>query len=371
MSTILIPTIQDDIHAAAVAQALDRMGHRAIRWFCADLPQSCAASFAIADGASTSISFQDASGHHGIDGVDVFWNRRVGDPIIDEQLLLPSDRQVAFNESVRFVRGLLMTVSQTAFSVNEYGSAHMAENKVLQLHMARHVGLDLPPTLISNDPQRIRQFLSAHARYGTIFKSFKPVTWESRDRVAVLYTSKVDIDALPEDDVLRMSPSIFQAYVPKAFEVRITCMGAELVAAKLDSQATADGTVDWRMASGDGLRVTPFELPESVADKCRALLKRLGLVFGCMDFIVTPSGDYVFLEVNQMGQFLWVEEACPDIPLLQMFCDFLVSRDPSFRRRPGRCMHAYADYVDSATQLIEADRKLHRQPQRYAHIVHE
>lgn len=370
MTTILIPTVQDDIHAAAVAQALEHMGHRAIRWFCADLPQRCAASFAIADDAAASISFEDELEQQTIDGIDVFWNRRVGQPIIGQQLL-PSDRQVAFNESVRFVRGLLMTVSQTAFSVNEHGSARAAENKVLQLHVARQVGLALPPTLISNDPQRIRQFLSTHAHSGTIFKSFKPATWESNDRVAVLYTSKVDMDALPDDDVLRMSPSIFQAYVPKAFEVRVTCMGAELVAAQLDSQLTREGTIDWRMASRDAMRVTPIELPAAIADKCRVLLKRLGLVFGCMDFIVTPSGDYVFLEVNQMGQFLWVEEACPDIPLLQTFCDFIVSRNPGFRRQPGRCKHAYGDYVDSAIALIEADRLTHLQPKDYPHIVHE
>ncbi len=370
MSTILIPTIQDDIHAAAVAQVLQLMGHRPIRWFCGDLPQRCVASYELSDASPPQMAFQDELGLQSIGQIDVFWNRRVGDPIFDDRLLA-SDRQVAFSESTRFIRGLLMAASQQAFAVNEQRHAMAAENKILQLHVARQVGLSVPPTLVSNDPQRIRHFLWAHQRSGTIFKSFKPVTWESSDRIAVLYTSKVDIGALPEDEVLRMSPSIFQAYVPKAYELRVTCMGDELIAAKLDSQATRDGRVDWRMDAHGGMRITPHQLPQAVAQQCRALLRRLGLVFGCMDFIVSPAGDYVFLEVNQMGQFLWVEEVCADIPLLQTFCDFLISGDSQFRRRPGPTRFAFGDHFDSAVRLIEADRRTHAVPVAYPHIVQE
>lgn len=35
----------------------------------------------------------------------------------------------------------------------------------------------------------------------------------------------------------------------------------------------------------------------------------MGLNFGCFDFIVTPSLEYVFLECNPNGQWLWVELA--------------------------------------------------------------
>lgn len=32
-------------------------------------------------------------------------------------------------------------------------------------------------------------------------------------------------------------------------------------------------------------------------------MRKLGIIFGCFDFIVTPDEEYVFLEVNPMGQF--------------------------------------------------------------------
>ena len=37
-------------------------------------------------------------------------------------------------------------------------------------------------------------------------------------------------------------------------------------------------------------------------------MRELGLVFGCIDLIVTPEGEHVFL---LKGQFLWVEHGAP------------------------------------------------------------
>ena len=34
----------------------------------------------------------------------------------------------------------------------------------------------------------------------------------------------------------------------------------------------------------------------------------LGLVYGALDFIVTPDNRWIFLEINCMGQYLWIEE---------------------------------------------------------------
>jgi glutathione synthase/RimK-type ligase-like ATP-grasp enzyme len=320
MTTILIPTIQNDIHAAAVAEVLERRGHRPIRWFCSDLPSASTASFAIGTGAPISTELRDAGSVISFDEIDVFWNRRVADPIIKD-VLVPADREFARREAKRLVRGLLMTVSEQVFSVNDYHRAAAAENKLVQLRAAHEVGFALPDTLISNDPPRIREFLERHESGGAICKSFRPVTWQSSDGVAILYTSRVDHVELPRDEILRLGPAIFQAYVAKAFEVRVTCMGAELFAARLDSQRTRLGGTDWRLADEGELEIEPIDLPVEIAQKCHALVRRLGLVFGCFDFIVTPAGDYVFLEINQMGQFLWIEYANSRFPLLQVLSD--------------------------------------------------
>ena len=63
-------------------------------------------------------------------------------------------------------------------------------------------------------------------------------------------------------------------------------------------------------------------MPESIAGKCTAFLRRMGLSFGCFDFIVTPSGEYVFLECNPNGQWLWVELET-GLPISQAIAEFL------------------------------------------------
>lgn len=73
-------------------------------------------------------------------------------------------------------------------------------------------------------------------------------------------------------------------------------------------------------------------------------MEELGIVFGCFDFIVTPQGDYVFLEVNEMGQFLFVEE-WTGMPLLDAFCSFLTAGNVDYPWDPERVQVRYRDVL--------------------------
>src|SRR5207237_10587072 len=103
----------------------------------------------------------------------------------------------------------------------------------------------VPPTLLSNDPERIRRFLG-ELPGGAIYKPFNPVQWESDEEVAVLWTNEITADDLPEDEILRLTPGIFQAKVEKAHELRVTVMGRHVVTARLLSQELPDAQLDWR-----------------------------------------------------------------------------------------------------------------------------
>ncbi|HEY0709545.1 MAG TPA: hypothetical protein VGG33_22230 [Polyangia bacterium] len=373
MTTILIPTVVGDVHAASVALALKEMGHHPIRWFCQDLPSAGLASYGIGGCQETTLQVVDAEGFEvDLGGVDVLWRRRVGDPIVDAPDAEPSDMRVAANETRRLIGGALMGIGTKVFSVNDFQAAKQAENKIPQLETARAVGLTIPETLISNDPARIRSFIRAHEDSGCIYKGFGPVSWDCGDKVATLFTHKVNLAVLPSDRMLQMSPGIFQAYVPKAFEVRVTCMGAHQFAVRLDSQSTASGAVDWRLEPYRSLPASRYELPETVARKCQALMRRLGLVFGCLDLIVTPQGEHVFLEVNQMGQFLWLEQIAPKLPMLDAFCQFLLSQNPDFRYDETReNQHPLARFEAEACATVTRDRAIHPGQAESSKLVHE
>lgn len=70
----------------------------------------------------------------------------------------------------------------------------------------------------------------------------------------------------------------------------------------------------------------------------------------------TPAGQWVFLEVNEMGQFLFVE-LYAGMPLLEAFSDFLIHRDPAFRWQPKEPSIRFSEIHDSTRQeMIEACR---------------
>lgn len=41
---------------------------------------------------------------------------------------------------------------------------------------------------------------------------------------------------------------------------------------------------------------------------CLALTRKLNLQFGAIDFVETPTGEFIFLEINPNGQWAWIEE---------------------------------------------------------------
>jgi hypothetical protein len=79
---------------------------------------------------------------------------------------------------------------------------------------------------------------------------------------------------------------------------------------------------------------------------------------------VTPAGEYVFLEINQMGQFLWLEELLPELPLLDAFCELLLQRRADFEWSANRATVRFAELHDPAREAsIDALHMPH--PQLY------
>jgi hypothetical protein len=229
---------------------------------------------------------------------------------------------------------LLLEMEADAFWCNPADKAARANNKPLQLAQARAVGLAIPQTLFSNDPDAIRAF---HARYAgnVIFKPFLQPQWLNASTTYSYFTSVLPASALDQRNSLRHCPGIYQPRIDKRHELRVTMVGRHVFATRIDSQASRTSALDWRQDLLQQCPLSDITLPPALVERCHALMARLGLVFGCIDFIVTPQGDYVFLEVNEMGQFLWIEERCPSTRLLDAFTQMLIQGRPDFDWQPG------------------------------------
>jgi len=129
---------------------------------------------------------------------------------------------------------------------------------------------------------------------------------------------------------LALAPMILQEYVPKRAELRVTVVGDRIFAALIDSQASRRTRHDWRHYDFDATAYSAHELPASVAAACRRLLAYFGLRFGAIDLVLTPNGDYVFLELNPVGQWAFIEDLT-GMPIAAALAEDL---DPA-NARPG------------------------------------
>jgi len=118
------------------------------------------------------------------------------------------------------------------------------------------------------------------------------------------------------------TPVILQEYVHKSLELRVTVIGPRVFTAALFSQQTREGRVDWRRSVQDDLRHERYDLPEDISERCRRLVKGLGLKFGAIDLILTPEGHFVFLEINPNGQWTWIESRT-GMPMVDALIDLL------------------------------------------------
>jgi glutathione synthase/RimK-type ligase-like ATP-grasp enzyme len=183
--------------------------------------------------------------------------------------------------------------------VNDPWRDERAAHKPAQLSAAEAAGLAVPPTLVTSVPADARRFLEELGDRPVIQKPLRPTeaTWRP--------TRLLGARDLARLDDLRYAPAILQAYVPGT-DVRVTAAGSRLIATAIDARATSSPH-DFRPAYQQA-RVEACELPTEVAIRVRALMAALGLRYAAIDFRRTDDGQYLFLEANPTGQWLFLED---------------------------------------------------------------
>jgi glutathione synthase/RimK-type ligase-like ATP-grasp enzyme len=185
-----------------------------------------------------------------------------------------------------------------------------AAHKLRQLTLAGRLGFEIPDTLVTNDPEAfLDHYADACGRLITKRAALRQRMIAADGRVTSRTTLAVRPGDLVAVDAVRLAPTMSQFMIDKAFEVRATVVGTEVFAAAIYSQETHHTRVDFRNYDHAHTRITDHVLPGDVAERCVALTQALGLCYSAIDLIVTPDGRVVFLEINPIGQYLWIEQA--------------------------------------------------------------
>jgi glutathione synthase/RimK-type ligase-like ATP-grasp enzyme len=256
-----------------------------------------------------------------LDNLKVAWLRKPGFNFFNDKIAT-SDREKFIASEVKALINILYSIPNIKW-INDPFMASKSKVKFQQLLLANKYKIKIPKTIITTQPEKAKEFF---------------ISCGEEVLVKTIYTGNTTIDGINQgipsrkigkDDFYKfyesiyLSPTQLQEYVEKAFELRITVIGEKVFAVKIDSQVNEETKIDWRLHT----KMNPhsiFELPSNIEKFCVNFLKDQGLVYGAMDFIVTPKGEYYFLENNPFGQYLWLETETK-IPLTEEICNLLIS----------------------------------------------
>jgi glutathione synthase/RimK-type ligase-like ATP-grasp enzyme len=317
MAVVLIVGRHGDPHTEAVSRALTDMDCQVM---CFDTFRGDQAHLRIPGGPSVdgncfSNGLQQVRG----DEVSAVWLRQK--PVVPMAWWSPLQHDAA-----RFVQSEWRTVIQTlkaflpsAHWVNEPEAQRRINYKPAQLNLANRLGFRVPHTEITNNPEIVAGMITQYGK--VVYKNFSGFIFS--DQTGILTTIVTEQHVREQADSIRRAPGIYQEFVPKDFEVRVTSLGGRHFGARIVTPRQGPASVDWRHAQFEDI-FRPCSVPSHIALLIERYLSDAGLRYGAFDFIVSPDGEWFFLECNPAGQFLWIEQAL-GYPIAQTIADDLAA----------------------------------------------
>ena len=161
------------------------------------------------------------------------------------------ERQFANKESTFGLGGVL--AAQPWRWLDAPSAVADASYKPRQLRVAAACGLHVPRSLITNDPDQVLAFAAEVGPGGLVYKTLHGGLVTEDSSVKIVYTSRLtgaDLDRLCGEGGVRLCPHLIQAWVDKAFDVRLTAVGEQCFAVAVRA-GTARARVDWRSGYDD------------------------------------------------------------------------------------------------------------------------
>lgn len=312
-----IVTFQSDMHAVAVANAIARLDPTVeVHVFEVDALDSSPGALFIS-GTNTEDAFLHDSNKNKVllSTLSLVWWRRTTFPQRVSVGFTDDDAALINRDSQAFIEALF-TLRVSGGWVNHPWHARRAESKPLQMLVAQEAGMSIPETVVTNDPTEVAKLVSAEGAY--VVKSLAGLPGKS------LLTQRLVPELITDPGSIEISPACYQRYIEGNQHIRILAFGTECIGA-IYSSSQIDSRVD--ICSGHKC----FDVPDGLKNSLHKVLRRLELAMGVFDLKVDMSGRYCFLEVNQQGQFLYLD-AITDASLIEKFATFLLreAKEPKY-----------------------------------------
>ena len=203
-------------------------------------------------------------------------------------------------------------------------------NKLEVLILAKQHGLIIPETIVTNFiDKEIIENLNTAEKYISKPLTETAVISETTKRYSML-TKELDQKMLPADTFI--FPSLMQKCIEKEFEIRTVYLSGKCYSMAIFSQESEQTKTDYRNYDLENQnRCIPYKLPKIIEKKIHRLMQTLKLNAGSIDFIKTFAGEFVFLEINPVGQFDWVALHC-NYSIEKDIASLLIKKDNEKRK---------------------------------------
>lgn len=221
-----------------------------------------------------------------------------------------AERAFTLREHTEALEGFLAHVSPTKW-INHPTANARASQKIEQLTSARRLGLKVPDTILTNSLEQALEFYDQNGGHVVA----KPISdgqvgENGGGDFSLIYTNLVDRRDLEAAESLGNCPTLFQQYIDKMADVRVTVLDGIVHAVALKRVGPNGKQIcDIRRDNMLHVHYARVELPEPVSCLVHSLLNYYGLRFAALDFVIDFSGSWYFLEVNPNGQWAWLDQA--------------------------------------------------------------
>ncbi|MES2323853.1 MAG: hypothetical protein V4633_16460 [Pseudomonadota bacterium] len=324
---VLIVTHSSDLHADLVVERMLARDHQPFRIDLDAFPRDYQLSQTFVNGCMSTQMRRCPDGEWlDLARVGAVWIRKAANYAFLSEDLSLQERAYAKLETEQALFGVLYTLD--CYWMSHPAALRASQWKGEQLQRAMRMGFRIPASIVTNCAERVRAFRRAIGGQ-MIFKTMSTPTLAAEDvdgaeRISDgVLTTLVD-DAMMENlDAVGELTCHFQEYIPKQYELRVTVIGERVFAARIHSQDDRRSAIDSRDMAAD-VRYAAHVLPREIEQRCREFVHSYGLNYGALDLIVTPEGEFVFLENNPAGQFLYIEELVPELDMLDTIATTLI-----------------------------------------------
>lgn len=196
-------------------------------------------------------------------------------------------------------------------------------DKLTALSIAKECGLKTPNTIITQSKKEAEEFVN---KYDSIIK---PIHFSgyyiSQETTYGIFTNSITLTDLAKIETPFFFPTLLQNKICKNFEIRIFFIGDLFypTAIIVEDSNYDDVKRNYGMAN---INWIPYTLPNDIKEKLIKFSNLTKINTGSIDMMKDKSGDFVFIEINPVGQFIAPSSRC-NYNVEKIISEFLIKND--------------------------------------------